>query len=141
MNQINLKMNPSLLKPEPLRYYLLALTKYVTFNGRSRRKEFWYFTSINTILILTLFAIRLILVENTTQIIDIVMTLFCLVIIIPTIAVGIRRLNDIGLNKWLILINLLPVLGNLIFLVFMLTDSQIGYNKHGEYPKFSPIFF
>lgn len=143
MNDANLKLNRYVqIKFEPLKYYLMAFVYYTTFDGRSRRKEFWYFAGINTIIVFFALALRLLTYNNQLiHIIDLSLALFCLATLIPTIAVSARRLNDIGRSKWLLLTNLIPGIGNFVFIIFMLTDSQMGYNKHGEFPKFSPIYF
>ena len=59
---------------------------------------------------------------------------FSLVVILPTIAVACRRLQDTGKNAWLILLGLIPVVGGIILLVFFLQPSQPGTNAYGPNP-------
>ena len=61
--------------------------------------------------------------------------IYTLAIIIPSIAVGVRRLHDIGRSGWWFLIALVPILGGIILLVFFVLDSKPGANEYGENPK------
>jgi len=107
---------------------LEALTKYAEFTGRSRRQEYWLFL---------LFSILLNLAAN---IIDgvisagIVSALVGLALIVPSIAVLVRRLHDTDRTGWWALLILLPVLGTLILLVFCLFKGTDGANRFGQDP-------
>ena len=61
--------------------------------------------------------------------------IYCLAIIIPGLAVGVRRLHDIGKSGWNCLIGLIPFFGWIILLVWFCKDSQAGKNKWGSNPK------
>ena len=56
-------------------------------------------------------------------------------LIVPSLAVSIRRLHDIGKSGWFILISLVPVIGGIILIIFSLMDSQPGSNAYGPNPK------
>jgi len=115
-----------------------VLKHYVDFKGRARRKEYWFFALFEFI--------TLILVSIVGGALDYVLglpgvlssalvTIVTLGLILPAIAVSFRRLHDIGKSGWWFLITLIPCLGGIIFLVFMLLDSQPGSNAYGPNPK------
>jgi uncharacterized membrane protein YhaH (DUF805 family) len=119
-------------------WYLAVLKNYAQFNGRAGRKEYWYFTLFNVI-----FSVVLSFVDGLTGTWDpesgigLLSTLYSLAVLIPSIAVGVRRLHDTGRSAWWLLILLIPLIGVIIFLVFMVLESQEGENQYGPSPKLS----
>jgi uncharacterized membrane protein YhaH (DUF805 family) len=119
-------------------WYLAVLKKYAQFSGRARRKEYWYFTLFNVI-----FSVVLSFVDGLTGTFDaesgvgLLSGLYSLAVLIPSIAVGVRRLHDTGRSAWWLLILLIPLVGVIIFLVFMVLESQEGENQYGPSPKLS----
>ncbi|NIP38185.1 MAG: DUF805 domain-containing protein [Candidatus Dadabacteria bacterium] len=117
-------------------WYLAALKKYGVFDGRSRRKEYWFFALFNFIISSVLTAI-----ESTLgfvaggQGVGILSGLYALAVLIPGLAVTIRRLHDTGHSGWWIFINLIPLIGFLVFLYYMVKDSDPGQNEYGPNPK------
>ena len=112
--------------------------KYATFTGRARRKEFWmYFLVVAIIeIVLSIILSILGLIGGVFVIIGSFITvLFGLAIIIPTLALWMRRLHDTGKSGWWLLINIIPVVGSIVLLIFALLDSQPGDNKYGPNPK------
>lgn len=61
--------------------------------------------------------------------------LFCLAVLIPALAVGVRRLHDVGKSGWMMLVGLIPFVGGIWLLVLYCTDSQYGENQWGPNPK------
>jgi uncharacterized membrane protein YhaH (DUF805 family) len=61
--------------------------------------------------------------------------LYAIALIIPGIAVLVRRLHDVGKSGWMILVLLIPIIGAIWMLVLLCTDSQTGSNKWGQNPK------
>lgn len=113
-------------------YYLMPWKKYVTFSGRAQRAEYWTFGFVNFVILMVLVGIgELGGVKWATNI----GVLFALVIALPTIAVTIRRLHDIGRTGWWWLIQLVPYVGPIVMIVFGCFDSQPGDNKYGPNPK------
>lgn len=120
-------------------WYLKVLHQYVDFTGRARRKEYWMFFLINL-----LFAILAMLVDNllgtTMQIAGenlpygFVYIVYALFVLMPNLAVTVRRLHDAGKSGWYILISFIPFVG-LILIIFLLMDSESGTNKWGPNPK------
>ena len=102
-------------------------TKYAQFAGRSRRKEYWLWVLLGIIV-----GIVCKLLGYTG---DIISTIWSLATLIPGIAVTVRRLHDTGRSGWNYLWVLLPLVGWIIVLIFVLQDSQYGVNKYGYNPK------
>ncbi len=110
-------------------WYLGVLKKYAQFSGRARRKEYWFFALFNFIVAIIL---GLIAVAIHTRVLS---YLYSLAVLIPSLAVAIRRLHDTGRNGWWILIGLIPFVGDIILLVLFCFDSEPGENKYGSNPK------
>jgi uncharacterized membrane protein YhaH (DUF805 family) len=124
-----------------MNYYLSVLKNYSTFRGRARRAEYWYFTLFNFI-----FICLAILLDNylgTTFKLSYglsmpygyIYLLYVIFMLIPGLAVTVRRLHDVGKSGWTYFIILIPIIGILWLLVLLFTDSQVGSNKWGENPK------
>jgi len=119
-------------------WYIDVLKKYVTFSGRARRKEYWMFVLFNLI-----FAIVAMVLDNVLGLANeqtgygIIYTLYTLGVLLPSLAVGVRRLHDIGKSGWWLFISLIPLIGAIWLLVLMATDSQPGDNQYGPNPKTS----
>lgn len=96
--------------------------KYATFEGRARRSEYWYFCLFN-------FLVGLLLGW-----IPVIGWLIYLALFLPGIAVGVRRLHDIGKSGWWLLLALIPIV-NLVLIYFYILDSQAGTNEYGPNPK------
>ncbi|HEX9533541.1 MAG TPA: DUF805 domain-containing protein [bacterium] len=113
-------------------WYIGALKKYADFNGRAGRAEFWMFTLISTIISVILYLIDGGIMPGSN--IRLLYTLYSLAVLVPSLAVSVRRLHDTGRSGWWILINVIPILGQLVYLVFLLRDSQ-GANQYGSSPR------
>ncbi len=112
-----------------MNWYLEVLKKYAVFDGRARRKEYWFFVLFN------------ILISIVAAIIDagtglgFLGLVYSLAVLIPAIAVSVRRLHDTDRSGWWLLIVLVPIVGAIVLLVFMVQDSQPGPNHFGPSPK------
>lgn len=117
-----------------MKWYLKVLKQYANFSGRARRKEYWMFFLFNIIFI----AIALIL-DNilgiATQGFGPLYGIYCLAIIVPSLAVVVRRLHDTGKSGWWFFISLVPLIGGIWLLVLLVTDSTPGANEYGSNPK------
>lgn len=109
--------------------YVSTLKKFADFAGRARRREFWMFFLITMIICIVLGIINGFITEH-----PILPGLFLLAILLPNIAVIIRRLHDIGKSGLWALLLLIPFVG-LIILIFACIDSQPGSNQYGPNPK------
>ena len=117
-------------------WFLYALQRYREFSGRSRRKEFWMYT-----LFYLLLAIGALFLDNLFGFISIgdvrgpFYTLFVVIMFLPTIAVSVRRLHDVGKSGWWLLVGIIPVIGFIWLLIYMARDGDVGPNKYGPNPK------
>ena len=117
-------------------WYLEALKKYAVFSGRSRRAEYWYFVLFNLIVLIVLELIDALLgTYSFVQGVGLLSGIYSLAVIIPSLAVTVRRLHDIDRTGWWILINLIPLVGTIVILVFAVTDGTPGSNRYGANPK------
>lgn len=119
-----------------MNWYLAVLKKYAQFNGRSRRSEYWFFALFNFIIAFVLGYIDGASGMLIAQVgIGVLGGLYTLFVLIPSLAVGVRRLHDTGRSGWWLLIGLIPIIGAIILIVFFVQDSQPGDNQHGPNPK------
>jgi uncharacterized membrane protein YhaH (DUF805 family) len=117
-------------------WYLEVLKKYAVFSGRARRKEYWMFFLINLIISVVLIAIDSLIGTFSPQArVGLLQSIYSLAVLIPSLAVTVRRLHDTGRTGWWILIGLIPVIGGIVLLIFMLLDSEPGSNEYGPNPK------
>jgi len=118
-------------------WYLLAWQRATDFSGRSRRKEYWYFHLVNAVvmLFLGLFAVAFSDQNKPAMIPFGLMFTYAFVVFVPSIAVTIRRLHDIGKSGWWYCIAFVPFIGGLILLVLTLLDSEPDRNEYGPNPK------
>ncbi len=108
-----------------------VFTQYVGFSGRARRSEFWYFY-LFTILLSIVASILQRALTNSQN--GIVTTIIGLAIVLPYLAVAVRRLHDTSRSGWWLLIGLIPVIGTIVLIVFWVQDSH-GDNQYGPSPK------
>jgi len=119
-----------------MNWYLKVLKQYTDFNGRARRKEYWMFVLFNLI-----FSVIAMILDNVFGIAmegigyGPLYGIYLLAIILPSLAVAVRRLHDIGKSGWMILITLIPLIGGIWLLVLLATDSNPGDNQYGPNPK------
>ena len=119
-----------------MNWYLQALKKYADFSGRARRKEYWFFVLFNIIISIVLTVCDVFVgTYSASASIGILSGIYTLAVLIPGIAVTVRRLHDTGRSGWWILIVLVPIVGWIVLLVFMLIDSQPVQNAYGPSPK------
>jgi len=115
-------------------WYLQALKKYAVFSGRSRRKEYWFFVLFAVIISIVLGVIDT-MIGSQAGGIGILSGIYALAILIPSIAVSVRRLHDIDKTGWWILIGFIPIIGTIILLIFAFLPGTAGDNKYGADPK------
>jgi uncharacterized membrane protein YhaH (DUF805 family) len=115
-------------------WYIAAVKRYAEFSGRSRRREYWMFSLIN-------FGIALAIgvVARFAPIVVVLSVIYSLGVLIPGIAVGIRRLHDTGRSGWWTFIVLIPLVGVIMLLVFLCQDSAPGDNEYGPNPKLTSV--
>ncbi len=120
-------------------WYIRVLKKYAVFSGRARRKEYWMFFLINLIISIGFGIIDAMLgTFNAETGAGLFETLYSLAVLVPGIAVTVRRLHDTDRSGWWLLIALIPLIGWAVLLVFMLLDGTPGPNRFGPDPKTEP---
>lgn len=105
-----------------MKWYLAVLKKYAVFNGRARRSEYWYFFLFNVIISVVLNVVN-----------PLLGSLYSLVVLIPGIAVAVRRMHDVNKSGWYCLI---PIYN----LVLACTEGTGGTNEYGHDPKNTEFF-
>ncbi|MGX2975256.1 DUF805 domain-containing protein [Ursidibacter arcticus] len=149
-----------------MNWYLAVLKKYATFTGRARRKEFWMFVLINSIISWGLLFIDIAIgsakIDFNTGTVEygFFSTIYALLVLLPSIAVSVRRLHDTGRSGWWLLLGVVfttilgvigffiavfigmfigifigCLIGTVILLILYSLDSQAGENKYGVNPK------
>ena len=109
--------------------------QYVGFTGRARRSEYWWFALFGVIvsIVADLIDVMLGTMSDETNV-GVVGAIAGLALLLPGIAVAIRRLHDTSRTGWWILIGLIPIVGWIILIVFYCQDSHPD-NKYGPSPK------
>ena len=115
-----------------MEWYLKAFRQYADFKGRAQRKEYWMFALFNLVIMIVL---TLVGGGGEGGLGDVLSGIYSLAVLVPSVAVTVRRLHDIGKSGWWMLITLIPLVGPLIMLFFMVKDSQPGTNEYGPNPK------
>jgi uncharacterized membrane protein YhaH (DUF805 family) len=105
-----------------MNYYLKVLQNYANFSGRARRKEYWMFVLFNFIASFILGFIGGLLDF------PLLANLYSLAILLPSIAVAVRRMHDVGKSGWYVLI---PIYN----FILCVTEGNNGENEYGPDPK------
>jgi uncharacterized membrane protein YhaH (DUF805 family) len=117
-------------------WYLQVLKKYAVFSGRARRKEFWMFVLFNVIFGIVASIIDRIIGSSIGDMgYGVIGLLYSLAVLIPGLAVTVRRLHDTGKSGGWIFICLIPIVGWIWELVLLCQDSKPEVNKYGPNPK------
>ena len=118
-----------------MNWYLEVLKKYAVFSGRTRRKEYWYFILFNTLI-----SIALTIIDGVTGTLNVeagvglLSGIYAFVVLIPSIAVAVRRLHDTNRSGWWLFIMLIPIIGAIVLIVFFVSDSKPEENQYGLNP-------
>src|SRR5690554_2296031 len=113
-------------------WYITVLKKYAVFSGRARRSEYWYFFLFNMIIAFVLgFIDGFAGLGDPEAGIGILGSIYSLAVLIPSIAVGVRRLHDTDRSGWWLLIGLIPLIGAIVLIVFFVLDGSQGDNGFG----------
>ena len=102
----------------------VVFENYANFDGRARRSEYWYFILFNTIFALI-----------TATVIPELYLVYVIAIILPSLAVAVRRLHDIGKSGGWLFISFVPIIGGIWLLVLLATEGDSEYNEFGSDPK------
>lgn len=113
-----------------------VLHKYVTFSGRARRSEYWWFFLFQVVVSVVASLLDTALFRSGDSTTGPISILAALALLLPSLAVTVRRLHDGGRSGWWILIGLIPLIGTIVLIVFLVKDS-VPDNEHGPSPKYS----
>ncbi|MCH2479651.1 MAG: DUF805 domain-containing protein [Flavobacteriales bacterium] len=119
-----------------MEWYIKVIKSYSDFNGRARRKEYWMFTLWNFI-----FALLAVLLDYSFGIVYPLVgygplyIAYALFVLVPGIAVAVRRLHDIGKSGWMYLVAFIPIAGFILLLILFIKEGDQGNNAYGEDPK------
>lgn len=109
-----------------------VFSKYATFEGRARRSEYWWFVLFNFIVSVVL--AMLFGGGGNGFGGDIVSMIWTLATLLPSLAVGARRLHDTNRSGWWLLIALIPLIGMIVLIVFCASRGTPGPNRFGQDP-------
>lgn len=113
-----------------MNWYLIAIKKYTDFTGRAGRQEYWFFVLINCLFaVVATFIDRFLGFYDYQNGIGLLSGVYGLMIFLPSLAVAIRRLHDTSRSGWWMLLLLIPVIGVLVLLLFMVLPSYAGLNR------------
>jgi len=113
-----------------MNWYLSVIRdNYVNFNGRARRQEYWMFILFHVIAFMVLGGIC-IAADNFYAVV-----IYGLATFLPTLAVVVRRLHDVGKSGWFIFVRLIPLIGSIWLFVVLVSEGHRGRNEYGHDPK------
>lgn len=112
-------------------WFVKGLKNYANFKGRARRKEYWFFVLIQFILIFIAAILDSILFGDPS----LLYTIVALGLFIPSLAVAVRRLHDIGKSGWWYLICLIPIIGSILLIIWLATETKQENNQWGSPAK------
>lgn len=111
-----------------MNYFIGAIKQYADFKGRARRKEYWMF-----ILFYMIIQAVINIIDSSVIGSPILSPIFSLALLIPSIAIAVRRLHDTGRSGWWLLLGLIPF-GIIVVIIFLFLDSHDD-NEYGPNPK------
>jgi len=114
-----------------MRWYFTVLRKYAAFAGRARRKEYWMFVLISAVIVLVLGIVNRLMGADVPAL----PVYYTLAVLLPSLAVTVRRLHDTDRSGWWLLILLVPLVGAIVLLVFTATPGGEIANRFGASPK------
>lgn len=114
-----------------MEYFIRALQKYVEFSGRDTRRQYWMF-ALYWVLLAIVVSILGRMLET-----DVLSQIYSAVLLLPSLAIGARRLHDTGRSGWWQLIGLIPIIGTIVLIVFFVQESGPD-NEHGPNPHSTP---
>ena len=115
-------------------YFLHVLKNYAVFRGRARRREYWMFSLFYFLFGIAAFVIDYVL-GFTQDGSGVISSIFSLALLVPSLAVSVRRLHDVNKSGWFMLIGLVPLVGVIWLLVLDCTEGTAGPNEYGPDPK------
>jgi len=109
--------------------YKTAFTRYVDFSGRTSVGGFWRFIAVNFVVVVVLGVLA-----NVSSVFLVLYFGYALALLLPSLAIAIRRLHDSGKSGWMILLGLIPIVGFILLIVFYVQPSD-SPNNYGHGPE------
>jgi uncharacterized membrane protein YhaH (DUF805 family) len=116
-------------------YYLHTLKNTFNSSGRARRKEYLIFFVVNCFLVALIGLTGVLIFDLNEQQLDKLVTIAQFLLCFPGLALGIRRLQDVGKSGWLCLLVLIPIINLYVLYLVYIKKGDIGYNQYGPDPK------
>ena len=113
----------------------LGFQRYIDFSGRSSRAEYWWFTLFIVLVDVIVTAVDTVVLGTDLRDIGLLSTVWQLATLIPSLAIGVRRLHDIDKSGWWILLWFVLVIGWIVLLVWAIKRGDGGPNKYGPDPR------
>lgn len=117
-------------------YKNVLTNKYAQFNGRAGRPEFWLFVLVNFVISMVFYILTIVAAtagsSTLALVFNLVLLVYGLATLVPTIAVGVRRLHDIGKEGVWFCINFIPLVGGLWYLYLCAQEGEHTENRFGE---------
>jgi len=107
-------------------FKLVVFDRFAQFTGRAGRAEYWWFFLANFLL-----SIGLTILGQAADVFSILNFLVGIALLIPSLAVAVRRLHDTSRSGWWILIALIPLIGVIVLIVFLASEGTPGSNEYG----------
>ena len=120
-----------------MQWYLEVLKKYTVFDGRAHRTEFWMFVVWSVVISLVLTIVDIV-IGTYGEYGGLISGIYSLAIFIPSLAVGSRRLHDIGRSGWWQLLGIIPIIGTIIVIVWWAKAGDAAPNEYGRNPWDGP---
>lgn len=122
-----------------MNWAFLPFKRYADFSGRSRRKEYWSFnlmySIVYSIFVFVIYGLDPDFENGLTMVFSFLFLIFALGSLIPALAVFVRRMHDTGRSGWYYFMSLIPFVGSVILFIYTIEDSQRGENQYGPNPK------
>jgi uncharacterized membrane protein YhaH (DUF805 family) len=131
-----MQINSDCKKGKKMNWYLEVWKKYAVFNGRARRKEYWYYYLFYMLIYIVLAIIDGVAGTFSEEAgVGLLTGIYGLAALLPSIGVSVRRLHDTNRSGWWLFISLIPVIGIIVLIVFLVSDSKPETNQYGPNPK------
>jgi uncharacterized membrane protein YhaH (DUF805 family) len=117
-------------------YLKVVRDNYANFSGRARRQEYWMFVLINLLITIAIAAVSFGLgAALDMPLLGSLYVIYVLALVIPSLAVAVRRLHDVGKSGWFYLITLIPLIGGIWLIILFATEGDKGNNAYGPDQK------
>ena len=136
---VTLLMSDNFFLEYIMRWYIEVLKKYLEFKGRASRSEYWFFVAIHIAISFVLGIIDNMLGLVLSGGLGIVGGVYLIAVLAPALGVTIRRLHDTGRSGWWLLLSLIPLIGPIVLIIFLVQGSKPGENNFGPYPTLDTV--